>query len=505
MTIAVVLPVGGRVLVGEVGLTPLPDLTAEIARGTGMSVMLLDKSNQLVAHSDNIFANQQYIVREIPQLAPAVFSSGASIAVPNPTEFTFNDERFVGTASLVPGPDWVVVIAQPIASAYAPITALWQRIGFGIFLSVLGAGIAATLVARLLSATFLRYSRVAAAIGAGHYEVNSSPSRIRELDELQANLSQMGAAIAEREAAMRQARDELHQLNATLEDRVDERTDELSRANQELLQTLETLQRAQDELLQSEKLAALGAMVAGIAHELNTPIGNSLMAATTLDDHSKQFADEVNTGGAVRRRSLEQFTQATQTASVILIRNLRRAAELITSFKQVAVDQTSSQRRNFRLDETIAEILVTLHPTLKKTPFCVTTNLAEGIWLDSYPGPLGQVVTNLINNALLHGFDGRHEGEISIAATATDNDGVAIVVADNGIGIPHDHLPRIFDPFFTTKLGRGGSGLGLNIVHSLVTKTLGGRIRVSSTVGVGTRVEIELPRSAPLGLDNSDD
>jgi signal transduction histidine kinase len=169
----------------------------------------------------------------------------------------------------------------------------------------------------------------------------------------------------------------------------------------------------------------------------------------------------------------------------------------VSSFKQVAVDQTSINRRKFKLGETIGEILLTLGPTLRKTVHKVECHIPADISMDSYPGPLGQIVTNLINNALVHAFEGRPPGIIELHATMLDNDHVQLIVHDNGVGIPAMHLPKVFDPFFTTKLGRGGSGLGLNIVYNLVNNTLGGTIRVESVPGEGASFLLTLPLRGP--------
>ncbi|HEY8101869.1 MAG TPA: PAS domain S-box protein [Burkholderiaceae bacterium] len=289
---------------------------------------------------------------------------------------------------------------------------------------------------------------------------------------------------------------EILEVNANLEHHVAERTEELQKANKELAATLNTLNLAQEELVRSEKLAALGSLVAGIAHELNTPIGNSLMVASTLADRTRSFSESYANG--LKRSALESYIEDSAKASDILVRNLYRAADLVTSFKQVAVDQTSSQRRVFSLSEVTSEIIMTLSPTLKKTSVNVMQSIPTAIRMDSYPGPLGQVVNNLVNNALLHGFEGRNSGTISIVAQSTAEDWIELIVKDNGVGIPAANLSRIFDPFFTTKLGAGGSGLGLNITHTLVTSLLGGRIQVQSEVGIGTSFIISLPTTAPL-------
>ena len=271
-------------------------------------------------------------------------------------------------------------------------------------------------------------------------------------------------------------------LNSELEARVEARTEEL--------------RLAQDELIRAEKLAALGALVAGIAHELNTPIGNSVTVASTLHDRTAEFSDHV-ADGTLKRSSLNSYLETARTASDLLLRSLNQARNLVASFKQVAVDQTSDQRRTFDLGEVVGEVLTTLSPSIRKTPFSVTVEIPPGIVMDSYPGPLGQVVSNFVNNALLHAFDGRLAGTIALRATPGEENDICMTVSDNGNGIPEEHLRRIFDPFFTTKLGQGGSGLGLNIVYNIVSQILGGRVSVESRVGAGTTFVLKMPLCAP--------
>jgi PAS domain S-box-containing protein len=288
---------------------------------------------------------------------------------------------------------------------------------------------------------------------------------------------------------------EILDLNSSLEARVQERTTELRQSNAELLQALTSLERTQKELVRAEKLAALGALVAGVAHELNTPIGNSVMVSTSLSERLDELTREVQTG--LRRSSLEQFLADLRSGLDILFRNVRRAGDLIASFKQVAVDQASQTRRVFVLDQVIGEIVTTLQPTLKRLPITLRLDIPANVQIDSYPGPLGQVVVNLINNAVVHAFDADHQGFIRISCEFPDADTIRLSVCDNGRGVAAEHLSRIFDPFFTTKLGAGGSGLGLHICYNLVTTVLGGNIRAESNLHNGTCVVVEMPRIAP--------
>jgi PAS domain S-box-containing protein len=285
------------------------------------------------------------------------------------------------------------------------------------------------------------------------------------------------------------------QLNATLEQRVQERTQELSA-------TLVQLTAAQSELVRAEKMSALGSLVAGIAHELNTPIGNSLTVASTLEDNAHRFADNMATG--LTRSRLDEFVSSTRQGAGILMRGLQHAAELVSSFKQVAVDQTSLNRRKFDMHGTVHEILLTLGPTIRKYGHAVECDIAPDVTMDSYPGPLGQIITNLVNNALIHAFAPGQQGRVVVIAKPGPGGTVQLQVSDNGVGIPADHLTRVFDPFFTTRLGQGGSGLGLNIVYNLVTKTLGGTVHVASTPGQGATFHIVVPCKAPtLDLPDS--
>lgn len=269
----------------------------------------------------------------------------------------------------------------------------------------------------------------------------------------------------------------------------------LERSNSELSTALATLRRAQDDLVRSEKLAALGRMVAGIAHELNTPIGNALMMVSLLDDRLRALVDASAPGGP-QASQLAQLAADGRQAARLAMTNIARANELIATFKRVAVDQASSQRRSFDLARTIDDVVETLMPLLANKPYALKRDLEAGIAMESFPGPLGQVITNLVHNALLHGFDGRESGTMTITARREGEASAMIVFADDGVGVPEENVRHIFDPFFTTKLNQGGSGLGLNIVHNLVTTVLGGRIEVSSH-GAGTRFAIVIPRNAP--------
>ena len=258
------------------------------------------------------------------------------------------------------------------------------------------------------------------------------------------------------------------------------------------LETANTsLKENRDKLIAAEKMAALGSLVAGVAHELNTPIGNGLLAVTTLMDRTRGITDHFPVG--LTRSKLTGYLDDAKLSIEILERNLHRAADLINSFKQIAIDQGSTQTRKFSLATLVSEVILALSPTLKRTPVQVHQSIPARIEMESYPGPLEQVLINLINNALIHGLAGQASGQITLSAAVPKPGWVDITVQDNGIGIPDDQIGRIFDPFFTTKLEEGGTGLGLSISHNIVTGLLGGHIDVSSTLGSGTHFCLTLP------------
>lgn len=260
--------------------------------------------------------------------------------------------------------------------------------------------------------------------------------------------------------------------------------------------TLSFLRAAQGDLVQAEKFASLGQLVAGIAHEINTPLGIGLTAATHLTERSQSFM-QLSESGGLKRSDLTGFLSTVTEGAEIITANLGRAAELVHSFKQVAADQTSAVRRSFRVGQLIEDLISSLSPRLRKATQKVQFRCLADAEMDSFPGPLGQVITNLLLNALTHAYDEAHpEGVVEIAVEKKGTN-VVIGIKDDGVGIPPSHLPRIFDPFFTTKRGQGGTGLGLHLVYNIVTQTLGGRIGCTSAVDMGTAFTLILPLTAP--------
>jgi len=281
-----------------------------------------------------------------------------------------------------------------------------------------------------------------------------------------------------------------------------EATDRLTAAKYEAEEALETLQAAQNRLVEAEKLAALGELVAGVAHEINTPIGVAMSAATSLVEQTRHFVRDIEQG-TIRRSSVDNFKATLTETAAMVERNILRASDLIRQFKQVAVDRTSYQRRRFDLRQVVDEVAGTLHPAFKRTNYRLEVTIPPGLTLDGFPGPLGQVVTNMVTNALTHAFEGREDGVISLTGQTLGEDAVELICRDNGIGMAPSVQRRLFEPFFTTKRGRGGSGLGMHIVYTLVTGLMGGDVSVDTSPGEGTAIHITLPARAPDSPDSA--
>lgn len=347
--------------------------------------------------------------------------------------------------------------------------------GLGVLGAILAVLLAlGTVVMVGLGRRLSHLMNVSQAIAGGQYDLTITDHGQDEFTVLSNQLNLMASALRSR----------IHTLES--------REAQIQALNTELVSAMEELKSTQASLVRSEKLAGLGAIVAAVAHELNTPIGNAVGVASSLATKTRDFHVAATQG--LRKSTLDAYLDDSNNACDILMRNLENAAELIASFKHVAVDQTSSRQRPFVLADTLEDVLVTLRPTVKRRPIEVVTELQDGIHMDSFPGPLGQVIANLFNNAVTHAFDATQPGRITIRAHTQGDDRVVIEFSDDGKGIAPAHLHRLFDPFFTTRLGKGGSGLGLNIAYNIVTGVLQGEINVRSILDTGTTFTLSLPR-----------
>ncbi|WP_317205638.1 sensor histidine kinase [Janthinobacterium sp.] len=278
-------------------------------------------------------------------------------------------------------------------------------------------------------------------------------------------------------------------------ERIREAEDAARRSEQETARAMDNLRQAQESLLQSERLASLGSLVAGVAHEINTPVGIALTGASVLKEATDAVLIAVGEGN-IKKSDILRYLETAGESARLIMNNAYRAAHLIHSFKQIAVDQVSEARRHFELREYIGEVVSSLQPTLKKTRIAILIDCPDDIMLDSYPGALAQVLTNLTLNCVEHAFDADTEGRIEIGVRR-DGEWIEMRVRDNGKGIAADMLDKVFDPFVTTRRGQGGTGLGLNIVFNLIAKQFGGSIAVASTPGQGACFTLRIPRETP--------
>lgn len=472
---------GGK-LVMELNLSRLAQLNRVAQDTGGVNVLIVDDNGYIVADM-NSDKPQRNAMLPIEALRLVQAQAAASIDYDGLRWFASSTPVSLGRLQ------WRVLVLRPASAVFGPVAE--------IAMMTVGSIVLVMLLSYVVMLFFTRGLTRAAetlAVHAQQFAEGRVPQQrdllFRDLFHVDERMHSMALTLRQRESALRQ-------MNEELEQRVQQRTQHLQQANAELAQTMQQLASTQSELVQAGKMSALGSMVAGIAHEMNTPVGNARLVATTLKDTARQMERDVVTGKVSRSQLLASIESVSGGADLI-DRSLERAADLVQSFKQVAVDQTSNRRRTFSLQEVIHENEVLLAPRLRGTGTVVRVQVpVNKVMMDSYPGALGQVITNLIENAMVHGYSGHSGGTVEVRADMLGAYQVRVQVRDHGRGIPAESLGRVFDPFFTTRLGQGGSGLGLSIVYGLVTRTLGGRISVESTQGQGTTFTLELPLQGP--------
>ena len=302
----------------------------------------------------------------------------------------------------------------------------------------------------------------------------------RQFNIEQLKLLQDLGALVETEIQRGQLVDTLKIQNTRLQVEIEER-----------INAEKALRDTQRDLIATEKLASLGALVAGISHEINTPVGIGITASSHLRETITAFAT-LFSGGTLKRSDLENLINSVRDLNGIVEENLQRASTLIKSFKEVAVDQTADDERSFFLKEYVNQIVISLSPKFRSRAINVVLDgIDELIYLKTTPGPISQIITNLIINSLVHGFDMNQSGQIKIAATR-NSDELQLTYSDNGKGIAPENIEKIFDPFFTTRRSHGGSGLGMHLVYNIVTKKYRGRVKCESEINKGVTFQMSL-------------
>lgn len=472
-----------RYFVAELSIHSLPELLQKIQQNNGLTVMIFDAADQLVGHPDASLSHQQINLSNLNLLNAPTTEFGQI------GQFRFQENQYYGSLINIPDPAWKIVVATPVDQFWSLFFVALRSIAFALVFGAVAVILLSRWISKLIDSYFAQYRAIANRLARGDYDIYAPKSSIVDLQAFGRDLVRTGEAIASRES-------ELASMNAELEERVNARTQDLTLVNQDLKETLERLQQAQNDLVESGKLAALGSLVAGVSHELNTPIGVSVTASTSVVAEAKDLCQAMENGQLSKSQFIEGLSHI-QQGSELIAKNLTRAAELILSFKQVAVDQSSDKRRQFNLGDVLLDVIATMKPKFKTHKIEFVVQNKDDVEMDSFPGSLIQVISNLVDNAVLHGYDGKTEGQVTVKSRLLSARQIEIQVKDDGLGISSANMAHIFEPFFTTRLGRGGSGLGLNIVHSIVEKILGGHIRVASAENKGTTFTLKLPVVAP--------
>ncbi len=488
VTVGVAIPVEGskNAIIGEVPLDQIISISQFSRSDRQLDLWILDRLGEVVADTRVASFGRQNLLH-----LPIVQAGLNGTAMPD--RLSYDGRDYYAWAEFSKSLGWLFVSRIPRGMDNAATRELVAIIITGfISTSIIGA-LLAPLWAQTLSRTVQSVIRRARLVASGKQPENWPTGSIKEFNQLSGDLEAMADALVSREQALKE-------MNEELENRVRTRTHDLAASNSDLSEALSNLQMAQNELIEAEKLAALGRLVAGIAHELNTPLGNSKLSLSSQEHEVRNFDALLEKG--LRKSDLMKFLGHVRETTSVAFMNVERACNLVANFKQVAVDRTTSFRRKFDLQELISGTVLTLQPSIGKNIQVLIDDVPEHFEIDSYPGELGQIITNLVDNASKHAFpDGF--GSIHISVAEMDQDKIGISVRDDGVGMPPDVAEKIFNPFYTTKLGQGGTGLGLNISYNAATNVLGGSLTVESAPGEGSVFKLRIPIVAPKHEDEA--
>ena len=483
-TIGAAFSHGNYVIMAEISIERLLRDMQAIPRNIYSREWFFDNKGNLLADINNFNGSTSRNSQDMTLTADAM-KWGADI----PRIYTWENKKVYLGSAVSEKIGWRIISRVPALFDNPLVVSTIQDIVIITLVSFIVAALLLVLFFRRVNKSVVNLTEQSrAVIDDNHKEFVWPHSPIREFNELSGALQTMMNKVNERETR-------LQALNEELEERVSRRTGEIKLRNQELSEMLTELRQTQDDLIQSEKLASLGRLVAGVAHELNTPLGNSIMALSTVKYKTDKFSVHVDKG--IRKTDLKIFMEELNKGTIIAQRNLEKAAELLSSFKQVANDQAGNLRRKFTLDTVLRELLQTLHPTLKRMPHKLETVFEPLIIMDSYPGIIDQIVSNLINNAIQHAWQEQAQGELKISCFKEDIY-ACIRVEDNGTGVPEEIQSKIFDPFFTTKRDSGGTGLGLRIARNGAENILGGNLSLEEGRTSGSGFILKMPLTAPI-------
>jgi PAS domain S-box-containing protein len=284
------------------------------------------------------------------------------------------------------------------------------------------------------------------------------------------------------------AKNEIEKFNSQLQEKIYERTEELEESNEELQASINNLKVTQDKLIEAEKMAGLGGLVAGVAHEINTPVGIGLTGISHFSFITEEIEEKYK-NEEMTEDDFKDYIDVTKKLATTINTNLYRTSEIIKNFKQVAVDQTSELKREFNVKEYTSGIIISIDNIIKKKDISIFINCQSDLNIDSYPGAYAQIITNLIINSIKHGFVNKNKGTISVDIQIVE-DKIELIYKDDGKGIKKEDLEKIYEPFFTTNRQAGGTGLGMNIIYNLVNKTFSGSISCKSKENEGVEFKI---------------
>ncbi|MBP2628012.1 MAG: multi-sensor signal transduction histidine kinase [Firmicutes bacterium] len=466
---------------------------------SGYGFIVSSNGNQLgslTAESHPQIDNTGANINRLKDIASAVLKEDQTGIM----ETVLNDQEVVVVFTPIGETGLRLVMVMPVEEAFASV----RRILTMNIIVLLGSILLLTvMIFRLfeykVAVPLQRLTKHAARIGSGDFDHVIKVRAEDEIGQLCMTFNTMSETIKKNIKETNNANQALRQAHDQLEDKVKLRTQDLLAMNQELQavnleskQNLEKLQQAQTHLVESEKMASLGNLVAGISHEINTPIGVGVTAVSYLQVITKEF-NELYKNGGLSRQNLTDYLAESDEAVAIIFSNLERASQLIRSFKQISVDRSNEVMRVFNVKNYLSEILLSLHPSLKRSHHKITVNCDEKLEIDSFPGAFAQIITNFIMNSLIHAYDIDDAGQIIITIMKEGKERVRLTYSDDGKGMEKAVMEKIFEPFFTTKRGTGGTGLGLSILYNIVKQQFGGTVECISELGKGTTFIIDFP------------
>ncbi len=470
-TLTLSIPLEEGMVVGYLNLNTLGEMTGKLRIGRYGNAIITDQMGTAISHADRELVSQRWSLKDLGLVREGLRGREGTFR-----EMT-DEGPIIGSIAAVPQTGWLVIFYQRAEEAFNPLVKIRRVMVLSAFVTAVSALFISLAGLRRILRPLNRLMESAGKVAGGDYGKRPPPGGYTEIEELAGSFELMTRAVKGREK-------KLKELNEELDQRVRTRTAELE-------ESLSFLRDTQKQLVEAEKMASLGGLVAGVAHEINTPVGIGITNNSFIEINARKILG-LHREGRMRRSDFESFMELTLESVGSSLLNLNRAAELVQSFKLVSVDQALQERRRFDFREYVGEIVVSLRPRYRKGGHRVDLHIPEELVVDSYPGVFMQIITNLVTNSLIHGFGEEKNGRITISASR-EGEILILVYADSGKGMSEKVLENVFEPFFTTRRGKGGTGLGMHIVYNLVTQTLGGRIACESSEGKGVLFTLTVP------------